>query len=276
LKNLSNECLKIWFFWDFALPIYVRFLNGVLFSRSMTLQHQGYQIYVDNVDNRPISILRLRKDKMLCLSKFMKRNDCIKFPDEADESSLLGVIAPFMEYENHTCQGIYWHLHLPLQDDLVTIANKDLSNVSIDGMVLNQDEDNKVWLLPALRAHLENQLSDSEMTPEQYILTYGHPLRMEYFRKEEQSPFATAYIDNELGKTIMILQTKCGYAHSNNKKDMAIPIVNKQMSAKREDIERLLPELTPEIINNGVLAEDEEHVSRMLKAIKEINSRWGF
>lgn len=219
----------------------------------MTLKHLVFTAYLDKYDNHHVNLTRIRDSQTLCASKSMRDSDCWKQADQ-DTGNILTLddsTEAYKKRKKKICNGTVWHLHLPLDEDLL-LCNQDISDVVIDGVVTDPNIDLTPWFNPAFKVALEAEIHKyTQISAEQLLLEYGNPLDTENYERKTDTPFVDTYVRRENVKTVMILPMRCDYASSDDEKYMAIDIVRQQMDEKRRDIQRVLSELSDEILSKS-------------------------
>lgn len=241
----------------------------------MTLQHRLLGLYLDSYDNRYVDLVRVKQEGVLCANKLIIPKDCLR-PSIRDNpiynSISEGLINFFLEVEHHSCNGTYWHFHIPLEAGMKSISkNTDIRTTTIDGMVGDPTIKEGVWLHPELKRIIEKKapLEEVNMTAEEYVWRFGNPLEPGSYDMVMQGPFTTKYVSKEDEETLFTKTKTCGYVYSNDQEAMEIEVVNQQMAEKLADIERLLPQLTTLDLSKVMLVPDKEAMSRLSKTISK-------
>lgn len=207
-------------------------------------------LYRDSNDGRIVGLISIMKggQRMACIHKFITPDECLRpsIRDDTDYQPTAKKPLNFvMEAKQHSCQGIYWHVHIPAITDGSRIRKGvKITPESIDGMVSSAKIREGVRLDPIAKRILEQtiDLASEGVTAEQYVWD-EKPFCEDLYTTQMRGPFTIEYRDVISGGLIYTRTKSCGYIHGDETKNLMIKIVQDQFAEKVADIKRIYGDL---------------------------------
>lgn len=212
----------------------------------MDLEMLRYNLYRDPADKRLVVLGIDEVQNIACIGKVIDQNHCLNEEVSTDPIYMSTADDPLRfarKTSKHSCEGIYWHIHIPLTADGKRIYKQfAVKPESIDGMVQDPEHFEGIWLADDVKKAVENTYELDGQRAEEYILHNREAICPELLSWEMETPFTTVYRDKLSGKVTHKKHKKCGYVHGDDVA-MELEIVQQQFQDKVKDIKRLYSEL---------------------------------